>query len=80
MKSMKHIDIKSEPVSTVKVTGTSWNPNAGREQFLAKQAERQQAFKEAQLAAGKDLETRLLMMEGAIAHLQDELKALKENK
>lgn len=77
---MNHIDIKSEPISTVKMTRTFWNPNAGREQFLAEQTDKQRAFKEAQLAAGKDLETRLLIIEGAIAHLQGELKALKENK
>ena len=76
---MNHIDITSEPVSTIKVTGTSWNPGAGREQQLAEQAERQQAYKKAQLDAGKDLEARLLLMEGAIGHLQEELKKLKEN-
>lgn len=76
---MTNIPINAEPVSTIKVTGTTWNPNAGKDQQLAEQVERQQAFKKAQLEAGKDLEARLLLMEHAIAHIQQELKTLKES-
>lgn len=74
---MTSININAEPVSTVKVIGPTWNPNKGRDQLLQEQEDRKQAFEKAQLESGKNLEMRLLQMEGAIAHLQQELKALK---
>lgn len=74
---MTSININAEPVSTVKVTGPTWNPNKGRDQLLKEQEERKQAFDKAQLESGKNLEMRLLCMEAAIKYMQDEIKALK---
>lgn len=69
------IDLNSEPVSTIKVTGTTWNPNAGRDRIQAEQAEREAAHKQAQIEAGTDLNLRVMMLEHAVADLQKELKA-----
>lgn len=73
---MNNIDINAEPVSTIKISSTNWNPGKGRQQQLEEKAVEADAFKKARLDGGKDLELRLLVMEHALADLQKKVQKI----
>lgn len=73
---MNSIPINSEPVSTIKISSTTWQPNRGQEQQKQEKAEQAQAFHQASLESGKDLKLRVLVLEHALADLQQKVQKI----